>query len=166
MLGHETLDYFRFAIGPQNIDLPARTGTFPRHESWSLLGHPSNMRLWRPGSSQLSCLNRRSQPGRHPFHRMGFGDDLIDMVAIDALKPAHLESDPRRLDACQDHRTPSDQRHIGAVPFCSVQNNSQNRTPGPLVNIAHLQKISELGATPKEPISAGSICSLFNTDGR
>src|SRR4030095_7958355 len=92
MLRHETLDYFRFAIGPQNIDLPARTGTFPRHESWSLLGHPSNMRLWRPGSSQLSCLNRRSQPGRHPFHRMGFGDDLIDMVAIDALKPAHLES--------------------------------------------------------------------------
>src|SRR4030095_15984019 len=105
MLRHETLDYFRFAIGPQNIDLPARTGTFPRHESWSLLGHPSNMRLWRPGSSQLSCLNRRSQPGRHPFHRMGFGDDLIDMVAIDALKPAHFESDPRRLDACQDHRT-------------------------------------------------------------
>ena len=36
---------------------------------------------------------------------MGFGDDLIDMVAIDALKPAHFESDPRRLDACQDHRT-------------------------------------------------------------
>jgi hypothetical protein len=55
MLGHETLDYFRFAIGPQNIDPPARTGIFPRHESWSLLGHPSNKRLWRPGSSQLSC---------------------------------------------------------------------------------------------------------------
>ena len=71
MLGHETLDYFRFAIGPQNIDLPARTGIFPRHESWSLLGHPSNMRLWRPGSSQLSCLNLRfSNPRRDGLMRV------------------------------------------------------------------------------------------------
>jgi hypothetical protein len=51
---NKALDYFRFAIGPQNIDTPARPGISPRHESWSLLGHPSNMRLWRPGSSQLS----------------------------------------------------------------------------------------------------------------
>jgi hypothetical protein len=58
MLGNETLDYFRFAIRPENIDPPARPGIFPRHESWSLLGHPSNMRLWRPGSSQLSCHNQ------------------------------------------------------------------------------------------------------------
>ena len=58
MLGNETLDYFRFAIGPENIDPPARPGIFPRHESWSLLGHPWNMRLWRPGSSQLSCHNQ------------------------------------------------------------------------------------------------------------
>lgn len=58
MLGSETLDDFRFAIGPENIDTPARAGIFPRHESWSLLGHPSNMRLWRPGSSQLSCHNQ------------------------------------------------------------------------------------------------------------
>jgi hypothetical protein len=36
---------------------------------------------------------------------MGFGDDLIDMVAISALKQALLESETRRLDACQDHRT-------------------------------------------------------------
>jgi hypothetical protein len=35
-----------------------------------------------------------------------------------------------------------------------------SRVPGPLVNIAHLQKINELGATPKEPISADSIWSL------
>ena len=59
-------DYFRFAIGPQNIDPPARPGIFPRHESWSLLGHPSNMRLCRPRSSQLSCHNqadRRPQTG-------------------------------------------------------------------------------------------------------
>ena len=55
---NKALDGFRFTIRPENIDLPASTGIFPRHESWSLLGHPSNMRLWRPGSSQLSCRNQ------------------------------------------------------------------------------------------------------------
>jgi hypothetical protein len=50
-------------------------------------------------------LDRRSQPGRHPLHRIGLSDDLINMIAIDALKHALLESDPRRLDACQDHWT-------------------------------------------------------------
>jgi hypothetical protein len=35
-----------------------------------------------------------------------------------------------------------------------------------LVNIAHFQKINELGASPKEPLSADTICSLSNTDGR
>jgi hypothetical protein len=54
---NKALDYFRFAIGPQNIDPPARTGIFPRHESWSLLGHPSNMRLRLHDSRQLSCHN-------------------------------------------------------------------------------------------------------------
>jgi hypothetical protein len=54
---NKALDCFRFAIGPQNIDTPARPGIFPRHESWSLLGHHWNMRLWPPDSSQLSCLN-------------------------------------------------------------------------------------------------------------
>jgi hypothetical protein len=33
---NKALDYFRFAIGPQNIHPPARAGIFPRHESWSL----------------------------------------------------------------------------------------------------------------------------------
>jgi hypothetical protein len=36
---------------------------------------------------------------------MDLGDDLIDVIAFDALKHAHLESDPRRLDVCQDHWT-------------------------------------------------------------
>jgi len=36
-----------------------------------------------------SILNRRSQPGTHPLHRIGLGDDLIDVIAIDALKQAH-----------------------------------------------------------------------------
>jgi hypothetical protein len=58
MFRSKALDYFRFAIGPQNIDPPARTGIFPRHENWSLLGHPTNMGVWRPGSSQLSCNNQ------------------------------------------------------------------------------------------------------------
>ena len=35
-------------------------------------------------------LNRRSQPGRYPLHRSGLGYDLIDVIAIDALKRAHL----------------------------------------------------------------------------
>jgi hypothetical protein len=55
---NKALDGFRFTIRPENIDLPASTGIFPRHESWSLLGHPPNMRLWRLGSSQLSCHNQ------------------------------------------------------------------------------------------------------------
>jgi hypothetical protein len=55
---NKALDYFRFAVGPQNIDHPARSGIFPSHVSWSLLEHPSNMRLRRPGSSQLSCHNQ------------------------------------------------------------------------------------------------------------
>ena len=34
---------------------------------------------------------------------MGLGDDLIDVIAIDALKRAQLESDARGLDMGQDH---------------------------------------------------------------
>ena len=34
---------------------------------------------------------------------MGLGDDLIDVIAIDALKHAPLEPETRRLDVCQDH---------------------------------------------------------------
>jgi hypothetical protein len=39
MFCNKPLDGFRFAIGPENIDLPASPGIFPRHESWSLLGY-------------------------------------------------------------------------------------------------------------------------------
>jgi hypothetical protein len=52
----------------------------------------------------LYILNRRTQPGRHPFHRMGLGNDLIDMIALDALKHAPLKSEARRLDGRQDHQ--------------------------------------------------------------
>jgi hypothetical protein len=55
------------------------------------------------GVEHAVILNRRSQLGRQPFHRIGLGHDLIDVIAIDALKRALLESDPEGLDARQDH---------------------------------------------------------------
>jgi hypothetical protein len=36
---------------------------------------------------------------------MGLADDFIDVIAIDALIRAHLESDPRGLNVRQDHWT-------------------------------------------------------------
>ena len=47
---------------------------------------------------------------------MGFADDFIDVIAIDALKRAHLESDPRRLNVRQDHWTPALGADVG--PNC------------------------------------------------
>ena len=55
------------------------------------------------GVEHAGILNRRSQPGRYPLHRLGHGDHLIDVIAIDALKRAQLESDARGLDTRQDH---------------------------------------------------------------
>ena len=53
LFGGETLDYFRLAIGPKNIDHPGKSGiTFSRHESGSVFGHLANMRLRRAGSSR------------------------------------------------------------------------------------------------------------------
>ena len=52
LFGGETLDYFRLAIGPKNIDHPAKSGiTFSRHESGSVFGHLANMRLRRDGQA-------------------------------------------------------------------------------------------------------------------
>ena len=34
---------------------------------------------------------------------MGLGDDLIDVIAIDALERVQLEADARRLDMSQEH---------------------------------------------------------------
>ena len=49
---------FRLAIGPKNIDHPTKSGiTFSRHESRSVFGHLSNMRLRRAGSSRSSDNN-------------------------------------------------------------------------------------------------------------
>jgi hypothetical protein len=50
-------------------------------------------------------LVRRLQPGRSPLHRIGLDDEPVDVLAVYALKRAHLESDPGGFDARQDHRT-------------------------------------------------------------
>jgi hypothetical protein len=55
------------------------------------------------GRGACRVLNRRSQPGRSPLHRFGLSDHLVDVIAIDALKQAHLESGVGGLDARQDH---------------------------------------------------------------
>jgi hypothetical protein len=52
--GGETLDYFCLAIRPKNIDHPAKSWIFSRHENGPVFGHLANMRLRRSGSS----LNR------------------------------------------------------------------------------------------------------------
>src|SRR5258708_39238986 len=62
--GGETLDHFRLAIRPKNIDHPAKSGIFSRHENGPVFGHPANMRLRRAGSSQSRCLIR---PRRRPW---------------------------------------------------------------------------------------------------
>jgi len=54
LFGDETLDYFRLAIGPKNIDHPAKSGIFSGHENGSVFGHLANTPLRRGGSS----LNR------------------------------------------------------------------------------------------------------------
>jgi|SRR5450432_2146785 len=68
LFGGETLDYFCLAIGPENIDNPAKSGriALSHTESGTLFGHPANMRLRRPGSSQSSCHN---QTDPLPCHR-------------------------------------------------------------------------------------------------
>jgi hypothetical protein len=60
LFGGETLDYFRLAVGPENIDNPAKSGriALSHTENGPMFGHPANMRLRQPGSSQSSCHNQ------------------------------------------------------------------------------------------------------------
>jgi hypothetical protein len=53
------------------------------------------------GVEHPGILSRRLQTGRHPLHRFGLGDHLIDVIAVDALKRAQLGSDARGLDTRQ-----------------------------------------------------------------
>jgi hypothetical protein len=67
LFGGETLDYFRLAIGPHNIEHPVKSGIALSHtEGGPMFGHPTNMRLRRPGSIQSSCNN---QTDPLPCHR-------------------------------------------------------------------------------------------------
>jgi hypothetical protein len=52
--GSKTLDHFRLAIWPENIDYPAKSWIFSRHENGPIFGHLANMSLRRPGSSRIS----------------------------------------------------------------------------------------------------------------
>ena len=54
-------------------------------------------------SAWLLAAGRRLRPGRNPPHRRGLGDDVIDMIAIDALKCTQLETDAPGFDTLKDH---------------------------------------------------------------
>jgi len=84
------------------------TAPVRRRASW---GRSLNTR--EEAANSKAILNRRAQLGRHPPHRIGLGDDLVDVIAIEAPKRVHLEADPRRLDACQDHRTQAFGAEVG-----------------------------------------------------
>jgi hypothetical protein len=89
--------------------------------SWSPpVSRPSNVRgrltshSLAPSSTRVgpsrakhagAFLSRRAQLGTHPLHRTGFVDHFIDVIAVDALKRTHLESDARGLNAHQHHWT-------------------------------------------------------------
>jgi len=51
---------------------------------------------------------------------MGFADDFIDVMAIDALKRTNLESDPRGLNVRQGSLDPSIGGRYGAELLCGL----------------------------------------------
>jgi hypothetical protein len=69
LFGGETLDYFRLAIWPKNINHPAKSWiTFSRHESGSVFEHLANMRLRRAGSSRSSdTIKPTDRNGRRQY---------------------------------------------------------------------------------------------------
>jgi hypothetical protein len=60
-----------------------------------------------------SDLDRRPQPGRNPLHRVGFADNLIDVIAIDAPKRADIKSKPSGLYVREDHWTSAPGTDVG-----------------------------------------------------
>ena len=70
LFGGETLDYFRLAVGPENIDNPTKSGriALSHTENGPMFGHATNMRLRRPGSSQSSCHNQTDPLRCHRRH--------------------------------------------------------------------------------------------------
>jgi len=75
MFRNKALDYFRFAIGPQNIDPPARSGIFPSHVSWLLLEHQSE---YAPtGARFKSAILPQSKGGFSAGLSRGFAGESI-----------------------------------------------------------------------------------------
>ena len=76
---NKALDYFRFAIGPQNIDPPARAGIFPSHVSWSLLEHQSE---YAPTGARFKpAILPQSNGGFSAGFSRGFDVRRCDLVA-------------------------------------------------------------------------------------
>jgi len=71
----------------------------------SLANVKHDVHLLSGGERARRYLNRCLKTGRNPLHRFSLADDLIDMIAIDAMNRAHLKADQQRLDVSQDHRT-------------------------------------------------------------
>jgi hypothetical protein len=124
--GGETLDHFRLAIRPKNIDHPAKSGIFSRHENGPEFGHPANMRLRRAGSSQYRCLIRRggaaggipwSDYKRRP--KGAWARRTADTTIVKKLRPLFRRKNrhgPGRIAA------PGSFRRFGAIPAerCSL----------------------------------------------
>jgi hypothetical protein len=89
------------------VSRPQRARSIKDPQSNSSAVLPVSRSDHRGGTERAVILKRRAQPGRYPLHRIGFGDDLIDVIAIDALKRAQLEADARGLDLRQDHWRPT-----------------------------------------------------------
>ena len=98
LLFGETLDYFCFSIGPENIDHPAKSGiTFSRHESGSVFGHLANMRLRRAGSSRI---RDRPQPAVDGIRGPGESRPRVGLAVQPSPFGLTLGSLTRRRGGC------------------------------------------------------------------
>ena len=96
--GGETFDYFRLAIGPENIDHPAKSGIFSRHENGPIFGHPANVRL-----------AARFKPVARTIHTDASGRGIFEHWNIHGAghawsggSPAGSYTDPRGPDATRE----------------------------------------------------------------
>ena len=109
----------RLFCGPrQVIDGTFQVAAFGRGRCEQAFPDPAQAIV---GVEHAGILNRRSQPGRYPLHRFGLGDHLIDVIAIDALKRAQLESDARGPDTRQDHWSQTFGTGVGLNRYAAIQ---------------------------------------------
>jgi hypothetical protein len=111
---NKALDHFCFAIGPQNIDTPARSGIFPRHESRPLLGHLSSNHGGRVQAGYPATIKLTS----------------------------YLRSDSSRYDSSGPSQAVHSSCFIFGVPQCvSLRSVLNNRSPlvcGEMTQSAHI----------------------------